>query len=240
VHGGCWADHFPGVPGSHPSPDASLTKPLAAALTGGGVATWNIEYRRTGSPSGSWRNTYLDLAAAVDYLRKLAPTYHLDLANVTVIGHSSGGQLALWLGARSKLAKTSELYTSDPLKFQDIIDIDGPPDLAAAQPFESQYCPMPAVTQFTGGTPGEQPARYHDGSAEPFLPLGIPQTIFTAALLQSFPNLVDSYVAAAKSKGDSVTVVSLGKVSHFAMLDPGSVPGKVVVSRILSVAKPTR
>ena len=100
VHGGCWADH---LPGNHPPPDFSLTEPLAAALTSGGVATWNIEYRRAGSPGGGWPNTYLDLAEAVDYLRKIAAQNELDLSRVFVIGHSSGGQLALWLGARSKL-----------------------------------------------------------------------------------------------------------------------------------------
>ena len=240
VHGGCWADHFPGPPGSHPAPDVTLTEPLAAALTDGGVATWNIEYRRAGSPGSSWRNTYLDLAAAVEYLRKIASADNLDLANVSVVGHSSGGQLALWLGARSKLAKSSELYTSDPLALKSILDIDGPPDLAAAQPSESRYCPMPAVTQFTGGTPAEKPTRYHDGSAQPLLPLGIPQTILTAALLQKIPGLVDSYVAAAKVKGDSVTIVSLGAVSHFAMLDPKSAPGKLVVATILGAANPRK
>jgi acetyl esterase/lipase len=238
VHGGCWADHFPGPPGSHPSPDATLLEPLAAALTDGGVATWNIEYRRTGSPNGTWRSTYLDLAAAVDYLRTIAHTYKLDLANVTVLGHSSGGQLALWLGARSKLPKTSELYTPDPLALKDIIDIDGPPDLAAAQPSESQFCPMPAITQFTGGTPAEMPTRYRDGSAQAFLPLGIPQIIVTAALLQSQPNLVESYASAAKAKGDSVTVVTLVSPSHFAMLKPDTLPGKVVLTTILTAAKP--
>jgi acetyl esterase/lipase len=237
VHGGCWADHFPGP---YPLPDASLLKPLAAALTNGGVATWNIEYRRAGSPGGGgWPITYLDLATAVDYLRKIAPTYNLDLANVTVIGHSSGGQLALWLGIRSKLPKTSELYTPNPLALKDIIDIDGPPDLAAAQPLESQYCPIPAVTQFLGGTPTEQPIRYRDGSAQPYLPLGVPQIIVTAGLLQNIGTMATDYRTAATAKGDIITLVPIGG-SHFDMLDPTSAPGKAVIATILAAAGPKK
>jgi acetyl esterase/lipase len=235
VHGGCWTDHFPGPQEGHALPDASLTRPLASALADRGVATWNIEYRRAGSPGGGWPNTYLDLAAAVDYLRKIAPTYKLDLSSVTVIGHSSGGQLALWIGARSKLPGTSPLYTTDPLALKDIIDLDGPPELTTAQPVETQYCPIPAITQFLGGTPAEKPGRYRDGSAEAFLPLGIPQIIVTAALLQNVGTLAADYVATAKAKGDSVTLIPL-ESNHFAMLDPTTDPGKALIAIILAAA----
>jgi acetyl esterase/lipase len=234
VHGGCWADHLEGRDPRTTSLD--LLKPLAAALTNAGVATWNIEYRRHGSPDSTWAATYLDLAAATDYLRKLAPANHLDLSRVIVVGHSSGGQFALWLGARSKLPKTSNIYTEDPLPLKAIIDLDGPPDLAAAQPVESEYCPMPAVTQFMEGTPATQPQRYHDGSAEPFLPLGVPLTIVTASLLEHEPALVAQYLSAAKAKGDTVTVVPLKGATHFNSLDPDTAFGKTLVKTILTVA----
>jgi acetyl esterase/lipase len=234
VHGGCWADHM-----AHLDPRSTsyeLMKPLAAALTSAGVATWNIEYRRSGSPNSTWANTYLDIAAATDYLRKLAPANNLDLSRVIVVGHSSGGQLALWLGARSKLPTTSEIYTKDPLPLKQIIDFDGPPDLAAAQPQESNYCPIPAVTQFMEGTPATQPKRYHDGSAQPLLPLGIPQTIVTAGLLDHLPELLSSYKTAAEAKGDSVKIVDLKGATHFNPLDPDDAYGKVLVSTILAAA----
>ncbi|WP_233581533.1 alpha/beta hydrolase [Acidipila sp. EB88] len=123
VHGGCWADHLP----ARSSTPGLLTH--GASVLGSherGVATWNIEYRRAGSPGGGWPNTYLDLAKAVDYLRKIAAKDKLDLSRVFVVGHSSGGQLALWLGARPKLPSTSPLHTIGPLAIKEIIDIDGP------------------------------------------------------------------------------------------------------------------
>jgi acetyl esterase/lipase len=236
VHGGCWADH---LPGNHPPPDYSLMEPLSSALTSGGVATWNIEYRRAGSPGGGWPNTYLDLAKAVDYLRKIAAQDKLDLSRVFVVGHSSGGQLALWLGARPKLPGTSPLHTSGPLAIKEIIDIDGPPDLTAAQPLESEYCPMPAVTQFMGGTPAQQRARYHDGSVAAFLPLNIPQIILSGGLLQHVGTLAVDYQSAARSKGDSVTIIAVDG-GHFDLVNPSSKPGQAVVAEILRAVNPNR
>ena len=232
VHGGCWADH---LPGKHPPPDLSLMEPLSAALTSGGVATWNIEYRRAGSPGGGWPNTYLDLSHAVDYLRAVAIRDRLDLSRVFVVGHSSGGQLALWLGARPKLPANSAIHTSDPLPIQEIIDIDGPPDLVSAQPVETQYCPMPAVTQFLQGTPSEQPTRYRDGSAGANLPLHIPQLIISGGLLHHVGTLDTDYKAVAEAKGDSVSIVPVDG-GHFELVDPSSEAGKKVLSVIVKTA----
>ncbi len=229
VHGGCWADH---LPGKHPPPDLSLMEPLSAALASSGVATWNIEYRRAGSPGGGWPTTYRDLSHAVDYLRAVAIKERLDLSKVFVVGHSSGGQLALWLGARPKLPANSAIHTSDPLPIKEIIDIDGPPDLVAAQPVETQYCPMPAVTQFMQGTPSEQPTRYRDGSAGANLPLHIAQLIIRGGLLHHVGTLDSDYKAAAEAKGDSVSIVPVDG-GHFELVDPSSEAGKKVLAVIL-------
>jgi acetyl esterase/lipase len=233
VHGGCWADRLPGL-----DPRATtleLLRPLAAALTREGFATWNVEYRRAGSPGGGWPGTYLDLAAATDYLRSVAPAYHLDLDRLIVAGHSSGGQLALWIAARPRLPESSPLYTKNPLRVKAVVDIDGPFDLAAAQPLERSFCEIPAITQFLGGTPAEQPERYRDGSALSFLPLRIPQHVFSSALLKLAPDLVDSYVAQARAKGDHVTVHNLVGSGHFDMLSPGNLYGKVLIEVISSL-----
>src|SRR5436190_1546962 len=49
---------------------------LCAALTGAGMATWSIEYRRIGNPGGGWPGTFQDVALAAKYVRELAPTYN--------------------------------------------------------------------------------------------------------------------------------------------------------------------
>jgi acetyl esterase/lipase len=123
-----------------------LLRPLAAALTAVGFATWNIEYRRAGSPGGGWPATFLDVGAATDYLRELQSSYPLDPARVMVAGHSAGGQFALWIAARSKLPESSRLFRKTPLPLKAAVDIDGPPDLASAQPEERTFCPVPGIS----------------------------------------------------------------------------------------------
>ena len=87
IHGGCWVNELPGFPKG--ATTLELLRPLARDLTEHGIATWNIEYRRAGNPGGGWPGTFEDLAAAADRLSGIAPTKHLDLAHVIIIGHSA-------------------------------------------------------------------------------------------------------------------------------------------------------
>jgi acetyl esterase/lipase len=234
VHGGCWADHLPRL-----DPRATtyeLLRPLAAALTDAGIATWNVEYRRVGNPGGGWPGTFQDLAAATDFLKKIAATHNLDLARVVVVGHSSGGQLALWIAARAKLPPSSPIYAKEPLKVKAAVDIDGPPDLASTQPMERKFCGIP-VTDFLGGTPADRPEAYRDGSAQSFLPLGVSQQIIAGGLLHGASELTTEYESRAKQKGDSVVIVPLEGSNHFDMLKPDSPHGKAVIQAILAQTK---
>jgi acetyl esterase/lipase len=235
VHGGCWADHLPRLDPRATAYD--LVRPLAAALTDAGIATWNVEYRRVGNPGGGWPGTFQDIAAATDFLMTIAPTYSLDLARVVVVGHSAGGQLVLWIAARAKLPPSSAIYTKAPLKIKAVVDVDGPPDLASTQALERKLCPVPAVTDFLGGTPAQRPDAYRDGSAQSFLPLGVPQQIVVGGLLRGASELVTSYERLAKEKGDAVTILPLEGANHFDMLKPDSSYGKDLIQSILSQAK---
>ncbi len=87
VHGGRW-EHFYG---------RQIMRPQAEDLVARGWATWNVEYRRLGG-DGGYEATHADVAAAVDLLAERPEP--LDLSTVVAIGHSAGGQLALWLAAR--------------------------------------------------------------------------------------------------------------------------------------------
>ncbi len=235
VHGGCWVNRLP----TRDPRDTTFEplRPLAAALAEQGVATWNIEYRRAGNPGGGWPGSFLDLASGTDFLRTIAHANQLDLTRVVVVGHSSGGQLALWLAARAKLPRSSPLYAKSPLRAKAVVDVDGPPDLAAAQPVERKFCPVPGVTQFMGGTPAERPERYRDGSATPLLPIGIPQLLIAGGLLSNFSNLIARYETAARAKGDSVTVLKLQDAGHFDMLVPESPHGQALIEAILALLK---
>jgi acetyl esterase/lipase len=212
-------------------------RPLAAALTDAGAATWNLEYRRAGNPGGGWPGSFQDLAAGTDYLKTIAHANGLDLDRVVLVGHSAGGTLVHWLAARQKLPRSSVLYSKNPLHIKAIVNIDGPPDIAAAQPLEMKYCPVPGISQLMGGTVAEEPDRYRDGSPLPLLPIGVPQTIVAGGLLRGSYDLVSRYESAATSRGDMVTVLKLDGSGHFDMLAPGTPYGKSLIEAILASLK---
>ena len=235
VHGGCWAHQLK----RHDARATSfeLLRPMAAALANAGMATWNVAYRRTGNPGGGWPGSFEDLSRATDFLRTLAPKHDLDLKRVLVAGHSSGGHLATWIAARPKLPSSSVLHTKDPLPVKAVINLDGVADLVAFRPFETKVCGMPALTEFLGGTPDEQPERYHEASPVSFLPLGIPQEVVAGALVQNLMDQILAYQTSARAKGDIVTVTTLEGAGHFDMLAPRSTHWKTVEERFRALLR---
>lgn len=70
IHGGCWVAKLGTMDQRAVAMDNM--RPLAAALTDSGIATWNIEYQRLGHNGGGWPGTFRDVANAADFLRTLA------------------------------------------------------------------------------------------------------------------------------------------------------------------------
>ena len=217
VHGGCWLAKLGNL-----APNAVALdnmRPLAAALTDAGIATWNVEYRRLGNEGGGWPGTFRDVGNAADFLRTLARDRQLDLTHVIAIGHSAGGHLAMWLAARPKLTSTSDLYVSNPLRLTGVVDLDGPADLKATLPLQQPVCGAPVVTDLLGGSPEERPERYRDGSPIERLPLGVPQAFFAGRM---FAAHVAPYEAASKRAGDTVATTVIPDATHFVFIDPQS------------------
>jgi acetyl esterase/lipase len=240
IHGGCWVNQLPGLPAEATSLD--LLRPLAHELANHGIATWNIEYRRIGNSGGGWPGTFEDISAAADKLNAIASANHLDLSHVIVIGHSAGGQLALWLAARPKLPSTSPLYTAKPLRIAGVVDIDGPPSLRAASLLDDQVCGTHVVAQFLGGTPTQVPDRYRLGSVDGLLPIGIRQkllysgkTEFLSSDRTQWSNLFILYATEATNAGDPVQVIRMDKAGHFDGINPASKTWPTVADAINSV-----
>jgi acetyl esterase/lipase len=217
VHGGCWMAKLGSLDDRAVALD--LVRPMAAALTETGIATWNLEYRRLGSVGGGWPGTFEDVARGTDHLRKIARDNHLDLSRVVAMGHSAGGHLALWLAARPKLPPSSELYSKDPLPLKGVVDLDGPGDLKATLSIQQQVCGAPVINQLLGGAPEERPQRYREASPVEMLPLGVRQEFFAGRM---FAAQAPAYEAAARRAGDAVHAVVLDQAGHFVFIDPGS------------------
>lgn len=217
VHGGCWAARLEHLDERAVALDNM--RPLAAALTGAGIATWNIEYRRLGHRGGGWPGTFQDVGRAADFVADLAGAHALDLARVIAIGHSSGGHLAMWLAARAKLPRTSEVAVLQPLALRGVVNLDGPADLKAMFPVQQAVCRRSVVTELMGGSPEEQPARYRLASPVDWLPLGLRQAHLAGA---AFAAHVSSYEAAMRRAGEVLQATVVADAGHFEFIDPQS------------------
>lgn len=204
IHGGCWySEHNLGHVAN-----------FTASLTGLGLATWSLEYRRIGNPGGGWPGTFTDVAHGTDHLRVLARSYPLDLKRVIVLGHSAGGQLALWLAARHRLPKDSPLYANNPLQLRGIVSLAGITDLRRYRPNCGE-----AVKKLLGGPSEETPGRYQQTSPIELLPLRVEQHLIHGALDEIVPvDFSRDYAAAATKKGDRVRLTLLPHAGHFDLI----------------------
>lgn len=226
IHGGCWVSHF-----------ATLqnTAALADALRDAGVATWNVEYRRLDHPGGGWPGTMTDVANAADYVRTLAKRFPLDTTRVIAVGHSAGGHLALWLGARARLDSTSPLFVPHPLKLEGAVALGGPGDLADFTTYAASICGTPVIERLLGGTPERVAPRYAQASPRELLPFGTRQLLIVGADDPVMPERArNAYVDAATRAGDSAAAIVVPG-AHFEVIAPTSTAWPAVRDALLKL-----
>jgi acetyl esterase/lipase len=208
IHGGFWGSGY----------GRSLGTELAADLAKHGVAAWNIEYRRVGN-GGGWPSTLLDVARAVDALADIANPAaggRLDLDRVGTVGHSAGGQLAMWLAGRHKLDADAP-GARPTVRIRGVVSQAGVLDLVHGA---AAGLGGGAVVRFLGGTPAEVPERYAHASPYELLPIGVPSTLVHGMKDKVVPiDQSDRYAAAAIAAGDIVDEQRLKGVDHFAPID---------------------
>jgi pimeloyl-ACP methyl ester carboxylesterase len=181
LHGGYWQATYNLIHTGH----------LCAALAAAGIASWNLEYRCVGVPGGEWPAAGEDLELAVAAVEAL-PLAH-D-ARTVLVGHSAGGQLALWAAKRSGLPVVALAPVSD---VRDAVARRGP-----------------------GSAPARfmAPEHFADGSPLELLPLGVPQVVLHGTADEDVPyEMSERYVSAAGGEAELVTLEGVG---HFELIDP--------------------
>lgn len=205
IHGGCWFEYA----------TAQSTSHLATALVNERWATWNLEYRRAHEAGGGWPGTFLDVSRGIDALREAAKKYPLDLARVVVMGHSAGGQLALWSAGRRRIPRESELHSDNPLPVRGVISLAGVADLRAYAERGPEDC-VAGELRVMGGLPGAHPARYDAASPAELLPLGTPQILVWGERDTIVPEAIfQDYERRARQAGDKVEMVRVADAGHF-------------------------
>lgn len=229
VHGGCWNAQVP----------ADTMAGNAADLAMGGVAVWNIEYRRIGEPGGGYPGMYEDVGAAFDKLREVAVANRLDLTRITVVGHSSGSHLGFWGGARGKLPVGHKWRGTDPLAVRAAINLGGAPDIEHANDLLPIACGNEArLAQIVGEKTAERPKPFADTSANQLLPLGIR----TQSIMGEFDDILPPYLGLwwqrfATRKGEFPQTTTIKGAGHFDLVAVSEPEWQQVRTLILAEAK---
>jgi acetyl esterase/lipase len=189
VHGGNW----------RPDIDADMTQPLAQAIAAEGRWVWNVEYARPGTDGGGWPGTGLAVRAALGAAVRAAAG-----RPVVVVGHSAGGQLALWAARGTDVAG--------------VVSLAGVTDLARAAAEPEMRADVAALL---GGNPDERPEALTEASPVAGLPLGI-RVIAVHGARDSLVGIEHSrtYVEAARAAGDDAELVEVAGAEHRDARDP--------------------
>ncbi len=197
LHGGFWRARY----------GCDLMDDLCDDLVARGYTAWNVEYRRVGA-DGGWPATFDDVEAATSRAKALGPL-------LVTIGHSAGGQLAVWAGARCGAA----LAVSQA----GVLDLED----AWHRGLSSH-----ASGELLGGSPAEVPERYAAASPAALLPLGVPQLLVHGRRDDTVPvEMSRAYAGRAREAGDDVELVESDE-GHFECLDPSSASWAAIVERL--------
>lgn len=211
IHGGFWRAAF----------DLEHSGHMCAALTRAGIATWSLEYRRIGNPGGGWPGTCEDVLRGASHLRTLASQYPLNAARAIAIGHSAGGQLALWLAAQKKP------------RLRGAVSLAGVVDLARAWELKLSNT---VVGDFMGGSPHELAGAYKLASPIECLPIGTPTRLVHGDQDDVVPiEISRRFVVAAVKAGDDSKLVTLAGADHFVVIDPRTPEWAIVEQTVLEL-----
>ena len=206
VHGGYWQAIYNLIHAGH----------LCVDLARHGIATWNVEYRRLGDVGGGWPATGDDVLRALAHVRVLARACPLDLDRIVVIGHSAGGQLAVW----------SSLHTDVPLR--GVVSIAGVLDMRTLAELGHDHG---TIERLLGGPPHERPDSWREASPREHLPWPVPTVIVCGtADVHWGPN--QAVAEAALAAGSDVELLPLPDAGHFEPVDPRAPEWSVVRAKI--------
>jgi acetyl esterase/lipase len=221
IHGGFWQSAY----------DLEHTGLLCADLTGRGIVTCNLEYRRIGNPGGGWPGTFQDISLASYRIPEILNSDpRVDLTRTAVMGHSAGGHLALWLVSRHKISKSSPLHESRKSPIVNAISLAGVADLRSAW---KERLGHGIVTRLMDGPPDQHPDRYDAGSPIELLPNGARQVLIHGAVDNTVPmSQSEQFERKAAESGDKCSLVKLADTGHFELIDPESDAWSSVVTSV--------
>lgn len=225
VHGGGWLADW----------TKDYAAPFVEALTGAGLATWDLEFRRMGNRNGGYPETFRDVGLAADYLREVARSYPLDLGRIVAMGHSTGGHLALWLAGRRNLRPESPLFVSDPLPLKGVISIGGVNDLEHSLEVGGR---TDVLTLLGATSVVEAAPLFGETSPLRLLPFGVPQVLVLGTLEGDWRiEMTRAYAETVKQSGDALRLLEPEGMDHFDVVDPLGPAFDLIATELLDLVR---
>lgn len=216
IHGGYWSGNY----------HLNLGTPLATELARRGVAAWNVEYRRLGA-GGRWPEMSADVVAALEATATLVAEHAgaagiaLDPTQVRVVGHSAGGQLAVWLAGEDTAVRPSL-----------VVGQAAALDLASAGERGRR---VDYLEDLFGESFEENPHVYRSASPRHRLPIGRPIVLVHGSEDAQVPaKIAARYADAAREAGDDVALHIVDGEDHYAFLNKDTACWKLSLDLLLA------
>lgn len=224
IHGGYYQPQF----------TLSYLDPASQDLVARGYAVWSIEYRRM-TQGGGWQTTSQDILAAINHLDVISAQYDLP-KNIVLVGHSVGGQFALW--AASRATQPSNTFGMLKPKIAGVVSLAGVSDLLLLDKGHRSAHRETPITQFIGADPAVSSDILKKVSPIELLPLGIKQILVHGDMDINVPIGISSlYQVKAIAAGDDVNMVIVPLADHFTLLDSALPFWKETVTAIDTLMK---
>lgn len=199
------------------------------ALAEAGHLTAAVEYRRG---PGRWQEALDDVVQAIDQIQLSGRewTVHNEMPRyITVVGHSAGGQLALWAASRAGLPdgsrwRTADIQVTGAVAMAPLADLRRAAELGIGDQ---------AVAGFLGGTPEQVPDTY--AMADPsLLTPSVPVRVLHGPNDDVVPmELSERYVAHLRDAGvTEAELTAVDGADHRSWGEPSSAAWQVLIATI--------
>lgn len=212
VHGGFWRAEF----------DRTHLRPLALGLAEVGYLVSMVEYRRIGMAGGGWPGTCVDTAEAFDQVvAREGPGPHV------LVGHSAGGQLALWVAHQPGRAE----HVAGVVSLAGCLDLT----MVAEHGLDDG-----AAVELMGGRPDQRPGDYALADPVALGPAPVPVRVVHGLDDDRVPVQVSrSWWRRAGTPGRDL-FTEVAACDHFALIDPESAAWPVVQAQVLTLTARSR